>query len=532
MIAVLIGCGVLGVVGLGVEDKLDPLSLTIDGTGSAKGEELAKEHFGDATQFAVLLTGPQAEIERQGPPLVRAMRHMPKATVISPWDRGTVAALRPGQDKALIIVDFHVPLATAMRDTVPALDKVVEENIHPPLTATQSGFASVSRGLQEETIDATERAELLAAPLLLLVLLIVFRSLVAAAIPLVFGALTVLAGRGVLVLLSSVMTIDAISLVVCTMMGLALGVDYSLLMVSRFREELAAGRSPTAAASVTRLSAGRTTALAGSTLFFSIFLSSFLQAGTLLVSLATALAVVTAIAVLIAWAALPALLALLGPRINAGQIGRSRPGSRSRVAAAASAALRRPALAAAAIAIPLLLLATPALAFNTGSPGVDELSSSSSARNDAEAIGTSAGPGWEAPFLLTVAADQGPITSSPRLAFLTATQRRIERLHGVEAVIGPAAVAAAARSLRPLGAELSPTGSSTAAQLTHLGPRLHRASSGVSRLRGGIAEAAAAGGLLGEGSARAGEGAGLRPARLQRACPSRLRLPPAGRGPT
>ena len=58
MIAVLIGCAVLGVVGLGVEDKLDPLSLTIDGTGSAKGEELAKEHFGDATQFAVLLTGP------------------------------------------------------------------------------------------------------------------------------------------------------------------------------------------------------------------------------------------------------------------------------------------------------------------------------------------------------------------------------------------------------------------------------------------------------------------------------------------
>ena len=78
MVAVLIGCGVLGVVGLGVEDKLDPLSLTIDGTGSARGEELAKEHFGDATQFAVLLTGPQEEIERQGPPLVRALRHTPE----------------------------------------------------------------------------------------------------------------------------------------------------------------------------------------------------------------------------------------------------------------------------------------------------------------------------------------------------------------------------------------------------------------------------------------------------------------------
>ena len=135
-----------------------------------------------------------------------------------------------------------------MRDTVPELDRVVEDEVHPPLEATQSGFASVSRALQDETIHATERAELLAVPLLLLVLLLVFRSLAAALIPLLFGALTVLAGRGVLVLLTSVMTIDAISLVVCTMMGLALGVDYSLLIVSRFREELAEGRPPYEAA--------------------------------------------------------------------------------------------------------------------------------------------------------------------------------------------------------------------------------------------------------------------------------------------
>src|SRR5690242_20665894 len=105
MLAVLVGCAVLGVVGIGVEDRLDPLSLTIGGTGSAKGEALAEEHFGDATQFAVLLRGPTREIERQGPELVRALRHMPKSTVISPWDRGTVTALRPGPRQALIIVD-------------------------------------------------------------------------------------------------------------------------------------------------------------------------------------------------------------------------------------------------------------------------------------------------------------------------------------------------------------------------------------------------------------------------------------------
>src|SRR4051794_9225088 len=105
MAAVLLACVALGIVGLQVEDKLDPLSLTIDGTSSARGEKLAEAHFGDASQFAILLRGPGKAIERQGPPLVRALRGDPTATVISPWDRGTVTALRPAARKALIIVD-------------------------------------------------------------------------------------------------------------------------------------------------------------------------------------------------------------------------------------------------------------------------------------------------------------------------------------------------------------------------------------------------------------------------------------------
>ncbi len=314
------------------------------------------------------------------------------------------------------------------------------------------------------------------------------------------------------------MPIDALSLVVCSMMGLALGVDYSLLIVSRFREELAAGRVPHRAAAITRRSAGRTTAIAGATLFFSIFLSAFLQPGSLLISLAVALAVVTAIAVLIAWVSLPALLTLLGPRINAGRIGRFRPGAGgSRVAAAASAALRRPAVATVAIVVPLLLLSAPALAFNTGSPGVDELSPSSSARKDSEAIAAAVGAGWQAPFFLTIAGEDGPLTSRRGLALLTATQGRIDRLPGVDAVVGPAAIVAAARPLRSLGTELDPRRSPAAAQLTRLGPRLRQASEAVSEIRGGLGEAAAGGGLLAAGSARAGAGAELLAGGLDRA---------------
>ena len=510
---------IFGLIGTGVEEHLRPTSLAISGTSSARGEDLARERFGQSSPFAVLLRGPAAALQRQGPRLAGALRRQDDLTVISPWDPSPSArklpAPRPGAppaepSRALLLLDYHVPLDVAMRDTVPSLERTLEAHTHPPVHATQSGFASISRALQHESLAAAERAELLAAPLLIIVLLLVFRSLVAAAIPLLFGALTVLAGRGVLVLLTSLMPIDALSLVVCTMMGLALGVDYSLLIVSRFREELAAGSAPDRAAALTRRSAGRTTAIAGATLFTSIFLSAFFQPGSLLVSLAAALAVVTAIAVLIAWVSLPALLTLLGPRINAGQIGRARPGSRgSRVAAFAATTLRRPAFATAVIVVPLLALSAPALAFNTGSPGVDELAPQSSARKDSEAITAAVGAGWQAPFILTVAAKDGPLTSRRRLALLSATQRRIARLPGTDAVIGPAQIVASARPLTPLGAELDPDGSAPSAQLTRLGPRLNQASGVVAQIRGGLDEASAGNNLLAEGSNRAGEGAEL-----------------------
>ncbi len=505
---------VLGMIGLGVEEQLRPTSLAISGTASDRGEALGRERFGASSPIALLLRGPAGAVERQGRELARALRRDPTVTVISPWDPAAQVRKLPApptgappgaSSRALLLLDFHVPLPEAMEETVPALEEAIAARVRPPVRATQSGYATISRALQEESLAAAERAELYAAPLLLLVLLLVFRSVLAALIPLAFGAITVFAGRGVLVFLTGLMPIDALSLVVCSMMGLALGVDYSLLIVSRFREELAAGRDPYRAAALTRRSAGRTTAVAGATLFFSIFLSAFFQPGSLLVSLAAALATVTALAVLIAWAALPALLALLGPRINAGRIGRVGSAGGG-VAALASRALRRPALATALIAAPLLLLSAPALAFNTGSPGVDELDAGSPAREDAETISAAVGPGWLAPFLLTVASERGPITASPRPALLAATQRRIDALENVRSTIGPAPIAAASKPIRSLSRRLD---RESTAELSALGPGLKRASGAVGKLRGGIDEAAGGAGLLAAGAARAEEGAGL-----------------------
>jgi RND superfamily putative drug exporter len=514
---VLLCCAALGVVGLGVEEKLEPLSLEVPGTAAAVGERLSTSHFGESSPFIVLLQGPSRALDRQGPDLVARLRAEQTATVISPWDRGAVMDLRPAPGKGLVLIDYHVPLAEAMRETVPSLERSLAAGVRPPVLATQSGFASVSRALQEESLSSTERAELLAAPLLILVLLLVFRSVVAAAIPLAFGALTVFAGRGVLALLSSAMTIDALSLVVCTMMGLALGVDYSLLIVSRFREELERGRSPWAAAAATRDSAGRTTLFAGATLIVAVVGSAFLQPGSLLLSLATTVGVVTAISVAVSTLAVPPLLALLGPRINAGRLGARREGSDSAVAGLTGRALRNPALAACLVAVPLVMLMLPTLAFTTGAPGIDELPASNQAREDAETIDRAVGPGWEAPFALVAATERGPITTPDRLRLLARWQRRIAAEPGVRAVIGPGPIARRAAPLRSLGAKLSSEGSEGLARLDRLGPGLRRAARAVEQLRGGIAAGAAGSGLLAEGSERAAGGAGLIAKELGRA---------------
>jgi putative drug exporter of the RND superfamily len=518
LVAVLAACAILGCLGLTVEEKLDPFSLSVSGTSAHEGDALVSSHFGDSSPFVVLLQGPVESLDQQGQALVRTLRRDTDATVISPWGRGSLTRLRPTKQKALILVDFQVPLAVAMRDTVPRLERILDEQVQAPVKATQSGFATVSKALQDESLGATERAELLAAPLLILILLFVFRSVAAAAIPLAFGALTVFAGRGVLALLTSVMTIDALSLVVCTMLGLALGVDYSLLIVSRFREELDRDSDPWRAAAATRGTAGRTTLFAGVTLIVAVVFSAYLQPGTLLLSLATTVGVVAAISVVVSTLAVPPLLALLGRRINAGRIGRARPGrQRPTIAVAATAALRRPALAALLVAVPLGLLALPAIAFSTGAPGIQELSASNSARKGAEEIDRAVGPGWGAPFVLVAATDRGPITTPRRLALLARWQHRIGAQPGVRAIIGPAPIVRRMAPLQSFGSTLSSRGSRDAAELGRLGPGLGRAGLAVQKLRNGIARGADGTGLLAEGASQAAVGARLIAGGLSRA---------------
>src|SRR5680860_262061 len=174
----------LGIFGLNVGDKLKPTSLEIPGSDAAEANQLLEEHFGDSAPFAVLLQGPPKALDRQGPRLIGAMREDPAVTTLSPWDRGRLGRLRPEPNTALIIANFHVDVEEAVRETVPQLNATLEEEIRPPVEYTQTGFATLSRAIQDESIAATHRGELIALPILLIVLMLVFRSPIAAAVPL------------------------------------------------------------------------------------------------------------------------------------------------------------------------------------------------------------------------------------------------------------------------------------------------------------------------------------------------------------
>ena len=501
----------LALIGIGVEGRLDPTTLDVPGTDSSKGNALLREHFGDTAPFAILLQGPAPALERQGPELIRALRRDPNVSTLSPWDRGNVSQLRPGPRRALILADFHVDVKTAVNETVPHLEEVLEEQVHPPVRATQTSYASISRALQDVSISASERGELLALPFLLIVLLLVFRSPIAAAIPLAFGAITVVASRGILYFLTGWFDVDAFALTVCTMMGLALGVDYSLLMVSRFREELAAGTQRVEAARITRRTAGRTTMFAGSTLLVSMVVAMFIVPGPLLASLAGTVVMVVILSVAVATLVVPALLSLIGPNVNRWRLGSAPVEGDSRLMRMVSAALARPAAVAALIGAVILVLAAPALALKTGPPSPAQLSPDNPARQDAELIGKQTAPGYEAPFQIVIVNEDGPVTDAKDLATLTRFQREVASIPGVRVVIGPAQLAARTEPLRRRGNALFASNGEIGAvkRLGRLGRSLEVAAGGVSQLRGGIAEASNGAGLLAQGSDRAAEGAQL-----------------------
>ncbi|MFG1818107.1 MMPL family transporter [Kribbella sp. NPDC049174] len=183
------------------------------------------------------------------------------------------------------------------------------------LDAKVGGEIAVFDEVNTQTEHDIVRAETISTPIVLVLLVVVFGGLVAASLPLFVGALAILGAFVVLRGLSAVTDVSIFSINIVTMIGLGLAIDYALFIVTRFREELAKGNDVETALAVTMSTAGRTVAFSGITVGVAIS-SLVLFPVMFLRSMAYGGAAAVAVAMVAALTALPALLAVLGHRVN------------------------------------------------------------------------------------------------------------------------------------------------------------------------------------------------------------------------
>lgn len=235
--------------------------------------------------------------------------------VVGPADAPPMLAsamVNPEAKGAVALVSLKGTFKEAIRHYPGVRDQLRSDELEITCTGKVPFLDNFDRVLQHDMI----RAELLSLPLALLVLLLVFRTGVAAALPVGVGALAVLGGIAVVVGLSHVMDIAEYTVNVCSLLGLGVAIDYSLFMVARYREELEAGHDyPTALAhAIDR--AGRVVCFSGLVLVTGVAGLLFFK-GSFLFAMGVGGIVVVLLAIVFALTFLPAVLAVLGPRIHA-----------------------------------------------------------------------------------------------------------------------------------------------------------------------------------------------------------------------
>jgi putative drug exporter of the RND superfamily len=193
---------VLGSTGLNVERHLHRSNPVVSGTASAREDAQAKRLFGESSSLVALLRGPPGLIDREGPSFAAQLDRQPHVTVSTPWMPDAPPALRPRPGMAVLVLRFDCRFDDASAHAVPVIRAVLRRSVRPPLTVHLTGYADIAAGIERSSLAALKRAEMIAAPLLLLVLLLVFRSPIAASIPLALGMTTIVAVRGVLAFLS------------------------------------------------------------------------------------------------------------------------------------------------------------------------------------------------------------------------------------------------------------------------------------------------------------------------------------------
>jgi len=316
----------------------------------------------------------------------------------------------------------------------------------PGLTVGVGGQIPTETAINNQVSSDIGRAETISLPVLLILLTIIFGSLAAASLPVVIGGIGIIGSFAALRLLTLATPVSIYSINITTIMGLGLAIDYGLFMVGRFREELSRQPSVEDAVARTVATAGRTVVVSGITvaaalasllLFPEVFLRSMGYGGvaTVLVDMLAAITV------------MPAVLSVLGPRVNAlrvrsavarGVVSGGRPPAAPRYTEGtggwyrlARVVMRRPAVFAAAIVVVLLALGSPFLRITWGSVGPQDLPAAAQPRVVSEQLARDF-PGNVTSPIEALAEFGGPIAGSPAAQHeLAAYVGRLDDVTGV-----------------------------------------------------------------------------------------------------
>lgn len=413
------------------------------GSESTRAQELlTREVRGGAVQdLVVVLTSEKSVDDPAYRAAAESLQHQIQQidaikSVSSYWESGEQSLVGKDGRTALLMVEASVTADEAQARIVPALRKATADLGSTEVKAHVTGWAAVQTDLFDEAMSGARRSEKLAIPVVLIVLLLIFGSVVAGLLPLGLGLVSVGTTMALFYFYAQYLPIDSTAPVVISMLGMGVGVDYSLLMVSRFREELARGLDRAAAVRRTVATAGKAVIFSGSTVVISVA-SLWLINNPVFRSLTAAMVLVVIISVLAAVTLLPAVLYLLGPRVDRLRIPRlgGAEGSGGFWHRWSLKVMEKPWQFALAAGIPLLLLAMPAWRMETGWPNVSLLTPQADSRQGFELLRNQFDAGMMEPLDLVVQVEDGVVTDAQNLPKLYQLAEQVKQDPGVASVI-------------------------------------------------------------------------------------------------
>jgi RND superfamily putative drug exporter len=341
----------------------------------------------------------------------------PVTRTVSYWTSGQQRLVSADRHDTYAVLQLAGGTDQQRDDTYKAIKADFTATAGDGITAQTGGAVPTGVTINQQVSHNIARAETISAPVLTILMIIIFGSVIAALAPLLIGGLAILGAFTVLRLLTMVTTVSVYSLNIITILGIGLGIDYGLFVVTRFREELRRQPSVEAAVARTVATAGRTVVISGVTvavalsslmLFQPVFLRSMGYGGVATVG----------VDMLAALTVLPALLAVLGHRVNALAVRRavraSAPAAETQGAwyRLAQSVMRRPVAFAAVIVIVLLALGAPFLRISWGGTDASVLPAGSTVRQVQQALTTEFPANSTSPVEVVASGVPGPAALS------------------------------------------------------------------------------------------------------------------------